>query len=381
MPFNVNYLFEDDFNGSGEYFGRPDPRRRSVRGHDGPDKFLNLSAFAAPCTPNGEGGCAGGQHFGNLSRNAFTAPGYHNVDLSLVKNTRLGDRRALQVRLDTFNVFNHANFANPLLPNFADRLPAERHRSGDEPRRRLSAAHGDARRRRRQSVPGRRRAEKPAALRASDVLKGRMVARWFRQLRPEEGLLVFAFIASAILTIYANVDLYHHDINSRRIRAGCSGSDSWWEWQRLSRCSNGSGGGGGSPTLHATAEFLRTFLPFIMCIAVYTNLHDTVRYVNSHDIHPYLAAAEEWLFGGQPVLWAEAYITPRAHRVLQRLLRKLLSRGALGRADSLVRRTSRRGADRTVGGHRLLLHGIDAVRDIPGGTSAAVTSPRWDCSR
>ena len=47
-----------------------------------------------------------------------------------------------------------------------------------------------------------------------------------------------------------------------------------------------------------------------MCIAVYTNLHDTVRYVNSHDIHPYLSRAEAWLFGGQPVLWAEAYITP-----------------------------------------------------------------------
>ena len=75
-------------------------------------------------------------------------------------------------------------------------------------------------------------------------------------------------------------------------------------------CSNGCGGGARVPALHATAEFLRTFLPFIMCIAVYTNLHDTVRYVNSHDIHPYLAAAEEWIFGGQPVLWAEAYITP-----------------------------------------------------------------------
>jgi hypothetical protein len=25
----------------------------------------------------------------------------------------------LQVRLDTFNVFNHTNFTNPLLPNFA----------------------------------------------------------------------------------------------------------------------------------------------------------------------------------------------------------------------------------------------------------------------
>jgi membrane-associated phospholipid phosphatase len=43
---------------------------------------------------------------------------------------------------------------------------------------------------------------------------------------------------------------------------------------------------------------------------VYTNLHDTVRYVNPHDVHAQIAAVEEWLFGGQPVIWAERYITP-----------------------------------------------------------------------
>jgi membrane-associated phospholipid phosphatase len=64
-----------------------------------------------------------------------------------------------------------------------------------------------------------------------------------------------------------------------------------------------------SPRVLDLAEFLRTMLPFLMCIAVYTNLHDTVRYLNSHDIHAYLAAAEQWLFGGQPVLWAERYVT------------------------------------------------------------------------
>jgi len=50
-------------------------------------------------------------------------------------------------------------------------------------------------------------------------------------------------------------------------------------------------------------------LPFLLCIAVYTNLHDTVRFVNPHDIHQYLVAIEGWLFGGQPVVWAEQYIT------------------------------------------------------------------------
>jgi hypothetical protein len=119
QPVNINYLFEDDYNGSGEYFGRPDLVGDPSSGTGGPEKFLNLAAFAAPCTPDGSGGCAGGQHFGSLPRNAYYGPSYKNVDLSLVKNTSLGDRARLQVRLDTFNLFNHANFSNPLLPNYA----------------------------------------------------------------------------------------------------------------------------------------------------------------------------------------------------------------------------------------------------------------------
>jgi hypothetical protein len=118
MPYNVNYLFEDDFNGSGEYFGRPDLVGDPFAGTGGPERYLNLSAFRVPCTPDGEGGCNGGQHFGDLGRNAFTGPSFKNVDLSVTKTTAISGRLNLQVRLDVFNVFNHANFANPLLPTF-----------------------------------------------------------------------------------------------------------------------------------------------------------------------------------------------------------------------------------------------------------------------
>jgi hypothetical protein len=115
----VVYLYEDDYNGSGQFFGRPDVVGNPLSGTATPDRFLDLRAFQAPCSPNGEGGCAGGQHFGNLGRNAFDGPGYSNIDLSLVKNTKLGERLRLQLRVDVFNVFNHPNFANPLLPNYA----------------------------------------------------------------------------------------------------------------------------------------------------------------------------------------------------------------------------------------------------------------------
>jgi membrane-associated phospholipid phosphatase len=63
------------------------------------------------------------------------------------------------------------------------------------------------------------------------------------------------------------------------------------------------------PRLASAADVYRILLPFLLCIAVYTNLHDTVRFVNPHDVHAQLVALEDWIFGGQPVVWAEQYIT------------------------------------------------------------------------
>ena len=132
-----------------------------------------------------------------------------------------------------------------------------------------------------------------------------------RPLRPEEGLLVIGFVASALVTIYANLDLARRGIDSRKIEGGLLrlavvvALAALLPW--LSRALQRRGRGGGRGL--AAAEFFRTMLPFLMCIAVYTNLHDTVRYVNTHDVHAQLAAIEEWIFGGQPVVWAERYIT------------------------------------------------------------------------
>jgi hypothetical protein len=119
QPFNVNYLFEGDFNGSGEFFGRPDLVGDPFAGTHTPDSFLNLAAFKVPCTLDAGGNCiAGTQHFGSLGRNALVGPHYRNFDFSVVKNNNLGERVKLQIRMDIFNLFNHPNFANPLWPNF-----------------------------------------------------------------------------------------------------------------------------------------------------------------------------------------------------------------------------------------------------------------------
>ncbi len=57
--------------------------------------------------PNGLG------TFGTLGRNVFRDTGFHNVDLSVSKNFKFGERLRAQFRIETFNIFNHPNFANP----------------------------------------------------------------------------------------------------------------------------------------------------------------------------------------------------------------------------------------------------------------------------
>ena len=121
-PFNVN-LF-DDYNGTGEFFPRPDIVGNPFAGTHSPDNFLNLSAFAVPCTLNGTDGTAascipGTQHFGSLGRNAFVGPDYRNFDMSVSKTTPINERVKLQFRAELFNLFNHPNFSSPLLPAFS----------------------------------------------------------------------------------------------------------------------------------------------------------------------------------------------------------------------------------------------------------------------
>lgn len=63
--------------------------------------FKDATAFALP--EPGENG---------MSRNAFTAPSYWNVDFGVVKVFQLSERFKLQFRSEFFNAFNHANFDN-----------------------------------------------------------------------------------------------------------------------------------------------------------------------------------------------------------------------------------------------------------------------------
>ncbi|MHB8653755.1 MAG: outer membrane beta-barrel protein [Terriglobia bacterium] len=65
--------------------------------------------FAAQLLANGEPGM-----FGYMGRNILTGPGRNNTDLAVLKNFQLpwlgGERSTLQLRVETFNTFNHTQF-------------------------------------------------------------------------------------------------------------------------------------------------------------------------------------------------------------------------------------------------------------------------------
>ena len=51
--------------------------------------------------------------FGNTPRNFFQGPGINSADIGFIKNFAIRERGNLQFRWETFNTFNHPNFASP----------------------------------------------------------------------------------------------------------------------------------------------------------------------------------------------------------------------------------------------------------------------------
>jgi hypothetical protein len=84
------------------------------------NQYFNTGVFVpAPFIPDGgliDGKypvTGGGTIFGDLARNVLRGPGQRNVDMALIKRTRVGERGTLIFRWEVFNVFNWPNFSNP----------------------------------------------------------------------------------------------------------------------------------------------------------------------------------------------------------------------------------------------------------------------------
>jgi membrane-associated phospholipid phosphatase len=56
-------------------------------------------------------------------------------------------------------------------------------------------------------------------------------------------------------------------------------------------------------------DFLREIMPFILCLLIYTNMHDMVHFVNPNDVDNDLIRIDDYLFGTQPSLALQAYIS------------------------------------------------------------------------
>src|SRR5581483_10745586 len=127
QPFHLNYLFEGDYSGAGQGFDRPDVVS-PIRYGPAPFSFLGMSSFAAPCTwatlndplDSTEANCvAGTRHFGDLRRNSLRGPSFKELNFSISKRTPITESVSLDLRAEFFNLFNHPNFASPILPLFA----------------------------------------------------------------------------------------------------------------------------------------------------------------------------------------------------------------------------------------------------------------------
>jgi hypothetical protein len=68
------------------------------------ERWFNTAAFKDPAPYT----------FGNAGRDVMSGPGLVNVDMSLIKNVRWGERYNLQLRMESFNLPNHANFRSPV---------------------------------------------------------------------------------------------------------------------------------------------------------------------------------------------------------------------------------------------------------------------------
>jgi len=72
--------------------------------------WVNPAAYVpAPAVPNGDGS----EGFGDSPRNCIIGPKQVNIDFTLGKTFKLGERQDLRFRTEFFNLFNHPSFQNP----------------------------------------------------------------------------------------------------------------------------------------------------------------------------------------------------------------------------------------------------------------------------
>ena len=77
-----------------------------------PERWFDPGAFAVvPATDP----ITGLPRFGNAGRNTIVGPGTNYMDANVAKSISFREGRSLTLRVEAFNLLNHANYANPQL--------------------------------------------------------------------------------------------------------------------------------------------------------------------------------------------------------------------------------------------------------------------------
>jgi hypothetical protein len=75
-------------------------------------EWFNPAAFSVPSSTI-NGATVNGTSYGTSGYNMLRGPNFQDWDINLKKNTEWRGRYNLQIRADSFNVFNHPNFLTP----------------------------------------------------------------------------------------------------------------------------------------------------------------------------------------------------------------------------------------------------------------------------
>jgi hypothetical protein len=59
-------------------------------------------------------------HVGNVGRGAIRGPGFWNYDLAVLRDIPVSEGKQLQLRVEFYNVFNHANLSAPVTTYLCD---------------------------------------------------------------------------------------------------------------------------------------------------------------------------------------------------------------------------------------------------------------------
>jgi hypothetical protein len=110
QPFTVLLGFDPSLTGS--LSARPNFVPGAITSKGG-QLFINPSLPLDPVRKIPTALIPANGEFGTLGRNTYTGAGYRNVDVSLIKDTRLTEGLRMQFRGEVFNVFNTTNLALP----------------------------------------------------------------------------------------------------------------------------------------------------------------------------------------------------------------------------------------------------------------------------